>query len=76
MVLSQDRKLILKGKSFMVERNLGGGKEKKFVIIGLAKDGMSSRILAYYTEEKTAVDELRKLFEAMQAGEKTYIMPE
>lgn len=70
-VLSQDKKTIFSGKSFTVEKNLGG-KDRKYAIIGNGKDGLSAKILAYYPEEKNAVDELEKLFNAMANGEKTY----
>lgn len=75
-VLSQDKKTIFNGKSFTVERNIVGGKDKKYVIMGLNKDGSSVRVLGYYVEEKTAVDELQKLFDALQRGEKTYALSE
>ena len=71
-VLSQDRKIIFSGKNFSAEKNLGGGKDKKYVIIGYTKGNMSSRVRAYYKEEKEAVDELSKLFDAIESGRDTY----
>ena len=72
-VLSQDKKIIFTGKIFSVEKNLGG-KDKKYAIVGSGKDGFASKVLAYYADEKTAVDELEKLFDAMANGQKAYAL--
>lgn len=72
IVMSQDKKVIIDINGFCVERNLGG-KDKKFAIITIPTDNLAtSRILGYYSEEKYAMEELQKLFEAMEKGDKTY----
>lgn len=72
IVFSQDNKIIFSGENFSVERNLAGGKEKKFAIVGLTGNNLSAKILACYSEEKNALDEMTKLFEAIESGAKTY----
>lgn len=73
-ILSQDRKRIVAVRSGKIEvqRNIGGGKDAKYAII--AGDGLTVEILGGYPEEKDALDVLEKIFAAIAAGEKTYIM--
>lgn len=71
-IFAQDRKsiVIVKAGKFEVTRNLGGGKDGKYALmIGNALDLNS---IGYFPDEKTALDELEKIFAAIEAGEKTY----
>ena len=73
-ILAQDRKriVLLKSGKAEVTRNLGGGKEGKYAIV--AGNEIILETLGTYAEEKEAIDALEKLFAAIAAGEKTYIM--
>lgn len=75
LIFSKDRKKIVDCISVTVSRNYGGGREAKFSLVGsggisTALDG--SGLLASYPDEKTAMDELEKIFAAFEGGAKTY----
>lgn len=69
-IFTQDRKNIVLVKSGKIEvtRNLGG--KMKYAIV--AGNEIISELLGNYAEEKEALDELEKIFAAIEAGEKTY----
>ncbi len=69
-IFTQDRKNIVLVKSGKIEvtRNLGG--KMKYAIV--AGNEILSELLGNYAEEKEALDELEKIFAAIEAGEKTY----
>ncbi|MBE6902534.1 MAG: hypothetical protein E7478_08665 [Ruminococcaceae bacterium] len=73
-ILAQDRKriVLLKNGKVEVTRNLGGGKDGKYAIV--AGNEIILDTIGTYPEEKDAIDALEKLFAAIAAGEKTYIM--
>ena len=73
-VLTQDRKriVIVRNGKIEVTRNIGGGKDGKYAIV--EGNELLSEVLGGYPEEKQAMDELEKLFAAIAAGEKTYVM--
>ena len=75
LIFSQDRKKVIDCVSVCVSRNFGGGKEAKFALVGrvgivTALDG--NGLLASYPDEKTAMDELEKIFAAFEGGAKSY----
>lgn len=73
LIFSSDRKKITDCISVSVQRNFGGGKDSKFVLLGYAGFGTSfDGILASYSDEKTAMDELEKIFTAFENGAKSY----
>lgn len=73
LIFSQDRKKVVDCVNVGVTKNFGGGKEAKFCIIGSAGVGTSfDGILATYADEKTAMDELEKLFAAFSEGAVSY----
>ena len=74
-ILSQDRKRIVAVKSGKIEvqRNIGGGRDAKYTIVAGSSDLILESI-GSYPEEKDAIDALEKVFAAIAAGEKTYIM--
>lgn len=71
-IFTQDRKSIVLVKSGKIEvtRNLGG--KMKYAIV--AGNELLSELLGSYAEEKEALDELEKIFAAIAAGEKTYMV--
>lgn len=74
-ILAQDRKrlVMLSRGTLEVTRNIGGGKDGKYAIIANSNE-LIGTIIGSYSEEKEAIDALEKLFAAIAAGEKTYIM--
>lgn len=73
LIFSQDRKKIVDCVTVSVTRNFGGGKDGKFAIVGSGGFGTSfDGLLGTYSDEKTAMDELEKLFAAYENGEKSY----
>ncbi len=73
LIYSQKRKKIADCAAISVERIVGGGKEGKFALVGSAGFGtMCDGILAVYPDEKTAVDELEKIFAAFESDAGSY----
>lgn len=75
LIFSQDRKKIVDCVTVYVTRNYGGGKDRKFCIVGsggLATQLDGNGILATYSDEKTAMDELEKIFAAFESGTMAY----
>ena len=73
IILSQDRKTLVKEKikNIQVVRNLGGSKDSKYILS--VNNGIAANaILGQYPDEKTAADELEKIFAAISEGAKTY----
>ena len=52
-------------------KNIGGPKGEKYVLSANGGFG-SGGILGLYADEKTAIDELEKIYAAMSEGAKTY----
>lgn len=70
IIFSQDRKKIVDCVTVYVTRNYGGGKDGKFCMVGSSRLGTA--LLAAYPDEKTAMDELEKIFAAFESGAKVY----
>ncbi len=71
IIFSQDKKRMVDCKKVVVERNIGGGKDAKYVLIAYLSD-LGGDIVGSYPEEKNALDELEKIYAAFEAGAKTY----
>ncbi len=70
-IMTQGKKGIINSEScesICVSSNMG---KKKACIISYP----SNTILAYYDTEKIAIDELDNIFNAINEGKKSYIMP-
>ena len=73
LIFSRDRKKIAKCVAVSVERNFAGGRDSKYALVGSAGFGTTSDgVLATFPDEKTALDELEKLFAAFENGAKSY----
>lgn len=72
LIFSQDRKKIVDCFSVTVTRNFGGGKDGKFAIVGHSLGTEFDGVLGNFPDEKTAMDELEKIFAAFENGEKSY----
>lgn len=70
-ILTQDKKNILLIKSGKIEvtKNLGGKSNKYSIVAG---NELWSNVLGYYPDEESALNELGKIFAAIDAGAKTY----
>ncbi len=71
IIMSQDRKRLIDCAVVEVSRNLGGGKDAKYVITANSI-GFGGFIVGSYPEEKNAMDELEKIYAALASGAKTY----
>lgn len=72
LIYAQDRKNVVDARLFAVQRNIGGGKDGKYMIIAWA-EGMSGQVIAgAYPDEKTAMDALEKVYAAFADGAKAY----
>lgn len=74
LIFSKDRKKIEDCVCVSVQKMFGAGKDAKYAIIGSAGFGTTydGGVLASYPDEKTAMDELEKLFMAYESGARTY----
>ena len=72
LVLSCDRKSVIDAKVLQVTRNLGGGKDGKYVISALVIGGIRTAVVAQFPDEKTAIDALEKAYTAFAEGAKAY----
>ncbi len=75
LVFSQNRKTIIDCVSLGVSRNFGGKKDEKYVIVGTAGFGTAvneNNIMALFPDEKSAMDELEKVFTAFAEGASSY----
>lgn len=72
LIYTQDRKNIVDARLFMVQRNIGGGKDGKYMIIACASGIGGQAIAGAYPDEKTAMDALEKVYAAFADGAKTY----
>ncbi|MDE6030512.1 MAG: hypothetical protein K2G32_02710 [Oscillospiraceae bacterium] len=71
MIMSKDGKMIIKVNSVQVVKNIGGPKGEKYVLSANGGFG-SGGVLGLYADEKTAVDELEKIYAAISEGAKIY----
>lgn len=71
LIFSQDKKNIIEAKLLQVQRNLGGGKDGKFIILA-SSVGIGATIAATFPDEKTAQDALEKAYRAFAGGAASY----
>ena len=73
LIFSKNRKKFAECVSASIERNFGGGKDGKYALVCSAGFGTSTDcVFATYSDEKTAMDELEKIFAAFESGAKSY----
>lgn len=74
LIYSQDRKNVLDCRTISVTRNFGGSKDKKYALVATAGYGtmVNGGIVGTYPDEKTAMDELEKIFAAFEGGAVSY----
>lgn len=72
LIYSYDRKCVIDAKLLQVTRNLGGGKEGKYIISAEGMGGLSTAVAAQFPDEKTAIDALEKAYAAFAEGAKAY----
>ena len=71
LIFSQDKKNVIDAKLLQVQRNLGGGKDGKYIILA-SSVGIGSTIAATFPDEKTALDTLEKAYKAFAEGAQSY----
>ena len=72
IIISKDKTKCAEYNRIIVQKNFGGGKEKKYAVIGSVNH--HDDILEYYPDKESAVKEIEKIFAAYQNGEKTYTL--
>lgn len=74
LIFSRNRKKMIDCVSVQVTRNYGGGKDGKFCLVGSGGLGTTpcDGVLATFPDEKTAMDEMEKIFTAFESGAKAY----
>ncbi len=73
IIFAQDKKSISDCLRVSVERNLGGGKEAKYTLVGMTHGtGVMAYNLANFPDEESAMAELQKIYTALAAGDKAY----
>lgn len=75
LVISQGKRGFIDAKALLVER-VYGDKSGKYAIVAhdesLSGMSESAMIMAYFPDEKTAIDTLEKVFQAFEDGAKSY----
>lgn len=73
LIYSNDKKSVVEASMLQVQRNIGGGKDGKYMIIDCSdRMGTAVVIAATFPDEKTAVDALEKAFRAFSEGALSY----
>lgn len=71
LIFTQDKKSIVKARTLQIQRNIGGGKDGKYMI-SACPEGVGAVIAATFPDEKTALDALEKAFRAFADGASSY----
>ncbi len=71
IIFTQDKKNIVNARQISVQRNIGGGKDGKFMISAFT-GGLESAVAATFPDEKSALDALEKAFRAFENGAVSY----
>lgn len=71
LIFTQDRKCVVKARTLQIQRNIGGGKDGKYMI-SACPEGLGTVIAAAFPDEKTALDALEKAFRAFADGAPSY----
>lgn len=74
IIFTQDKKSIVDCARISIERNLGGKKDEKFLLIGCvyASSNLLTPTLSKYPDEESAKAELERIYEAFANGANTY----
>ena len=71
IIFSQDRNRLIDCKVIDITRNLGGGKDSKYVLTA-STSAFNAGIIGSYPDEKSARDALEKIYDAFEKGATTY----
>lgn len=74
IIFTQDKKGIVDCARISIEKNLGGKKDEKFLLIGWvsAISNLTTPTLGKYSDEDSAKAELEKIYEAFANGANAY----
>lgn len=72
IIISKDKTKCAEYNRITVQKNFGGGKEKKYAVVGSVNH--HDDILECYPDKESAIAQLEKIFAAYQNGEKTYTL--
>ncbi len=71
LIMAQDKKRLIDCKIVEVTRNLGGGKDAKYVLTA-SVGGFGAMIIGSFNDEESAMAELQKIYAAFETGTKVY----
>lgn len=71
LVFTQDKKNVVDARQLSVQRNIGGGKDGKYMITAFP-EGLGAAVAATFPDEKSALDALEKAFRAFEGGAVSY----
>ncbi len=69
-VMSYDKKQLLDAERFSVQKNIGGGQDKKWTVVACKRT--IEYIIGFYPNEEGAKAELENIFAAIEAGKDHY----
>ena len=74
IIFAQDRKTLIDTNMVTINKNIGGKKDEKYYLVGWGHtpSAMTTPTLGKYADEKSAMDELEKIYAAFESGAKTY----
>lgn len=72
LVFSKDRRAIADCKTLSVTKNFGKKDEKFAIVASISSEAFDTKVLALYPDEKTALLELERVFEAFEGGARAY----
>ena len=72
-MIREDGKVLADYRTFKIDTNVSFSKDKKHALVGITQGyGAECDVLAYFSDEKAAHDELNKIFEAIKEGRTHY----
>lgn len=74
LIFAQDKKSIIDCNRITIEKNIGGKKDEKFMLVGwgIGIANLTTPTLAAYPDEASAMAELEKIYSAFANGANAY----
>lgn len=74
IILTQNKKSIIDCNRITIEKNIGGKKDEKFMLVGWvsAISNLTTPTLGAYPDEASAMAELEKIYSAFANGANAY----
>ncbi len=74
LIFAQDKKSIIDCSRITIEKNIGGKKDEKYLLVGWmsALSNLTTPTLGAYPDEESAMAELEKIYSAFANGANAY----